>query len=106
MNDESVTQQLHNNKVLADDMQRMMETPGWQRLEKFLNEKMSEAFEGMSKATTGDMALKANAVFVVTRQIRDMPNLWKDTSLQFVAKLEQEEQERAKVPTHNRRRLP
>ncbi len=59
--------------AVIHDYEQMMATNGWKRLMQYLEAEMNEAYAAMFAASTGDMALKANAVFTTIKNIKDLP---------------------------------
>ncbi len=65
--------QLQEKSNEADALEFMIGTEGWKLLEKRLKLQLARAEEGMLKADTGDLAMKASASFVAIKSVLDWP---------------------------------
>lgn len=68
---DDVRRNIINNHVI--NMQELLKSKGWIELEAYLKAEEAQAYETLSHASTGDMAMKASGAYVAICNLRKLP---------------------------------
>lgn len=95
-------QMMHEQKMIAKDMDDMIRSPGYQRINLYINQELESAFAVLQAAHTGDSALEAKANFILLRRLRDLPTFMKESAMRALIEMEKEVPEVVIKPSRNR----